>query len=955
MQFTSLDPLCRADISDGYSWISVIFDESAVERLERKSGRKIEQLVGGLLNLKAFSFLINRHGHQHQRLMLTIESATFRAGSSKSGNIGHPKVISEHPDCQSMLKVLQKLDTERPRDVAVAKDQCSTATSTHFADKRPEDVSQDGAKSSTILQHNQLDGGQPLASQVSLSPTQPRKHARQPSPDVQILQAPNLASPLSLYRSTDTANARRNLLLATHLHGPKPQVANIVQGHLPSPERQSLHQARNYDQLQEINYPSGPNDGAIVTSGNAITTKPAALVQPATGKSSIKTTTSPTTDRAPDSGHPKNPVTSSPHDRSRMLEIQEEPIMSHKVSIPTAPPTGGPLPVTVVPLMPEVAPRMALEAITSPKAVPPEKTVADPANSITLMPPSAEVSLRPADHSSRGPSMPDARYMKYARRRIPKDQIRLLQHKCSWLPSYPGESFPPGNVPLSVLQALTEHRTASLSKPRSTTTGNNAGGLEDDRAQSTSQDGAADVVITKTSQTVLANNVPEAAVNDSSASASRNTPRAARSPDSDSSQISWSSSPPHEPPIRLVRAGTPPDSSAVSVTREAHSVPRRLPSVSFSSSPPSSSPSRSPMNLDDGHESDLGLPAQVPHSLVSYNQPPPQQHSSNLVEVRESPHKPSSSIRDQPASAPVPATQLSGHLTSSGSAKKAVSVVTSSSLNVERNVTADLTSHKEDLELVRASTPVSSPSKQTASPSRSQAAFGRDLSPPRKRQRLGLTFGADELASQDPALKHAKEKREVFAIERRNTIPPPSASGPQTLRPSSSATSVRSFGSQTAVCYPAQHPGQMCDEPALAQADDGKYTQANYMRSGDVVVIGENHELNDKGADSDIDEGQHEEMVTHEMYDDAGLNGDQTEVEVEEHLAEIISEDEDDDGDDDTFEATRNARKARVWNDTTFGAFGGKYHNLEVVKDKLNELSKTRRHINVLGWRLGQQ
>lgn len=98
-------------------------------------------------------------------------------------------------------------------------------------------------------------------------------------------------------------------------------------------------------------------------------------------------------------------------------------------------------------------------------------------------------------------------------------------------------------------------------------------------------------------------------------------------------------------------------------------------------------------------------------------------------------------------------------------------------------------------------------------------------SPPPKRHRSALTFGSDEIASQDPATKHAKQRREMLRSMRegdnQRIIPPSPAIAPS-VRPSTPASSVRSFGSQTSLSFPALDKAHtQYDEPALAFADDG--------------------------------------------------------------------------------------------------------------------------------------
>lgn len=50
--------------------------------------------------------------------------------------------------------------------------------------------------------------------------------------------------------------------------------------------------------------------------------------------------------------------------------------------------------------------------------------------------------------------LPNLRYTEYARRRLPRDQNKLLDRKDAWLPSLPGNRFPHPNVPVAILNGL---------------------------------------------------------------------------------------------------------------------------------------------------------------------------------------------------------------------------------------------------------------------------------------------------------------------------------------------------------------------------------------------------------------------------------------------------------------------------------------------------------------------
>ena len=63
---------------------------------------------------------------------------------------------------------------------------------------------------------------------------------------------------------------------------------------------------------------------------------------------------------------------------------------------------------------------------------------------------------------------PDWKFIKYAIRPVPAEQVALLSNPGSWIPAPPGQRFPQSNVPLSVLQSLSSKRVAAKTSAGST-------------------------------------------------------------------------------------------------------------------------------------------------------------------------------------------------------------------------------------------------------------------------------------------------------------------------------------------------------------------------------------------------------------------------------------------------------------------------------------------------------
>lgn len=141
--------------------------------------------------------------------------------------------------------------------------------------------------------------------------------------------------------------------------------------------------------------------------------------------------------------------------------------------------------------------------------------------------------IRPANHDTSQlqiPGKPDTLLIKYSARGIPKDQRSLLNKEESWLPSIPGKKFPVTNVPLSVLNLLTEFRAEAKSKAAAS-------------KPETPKKPVAEIKATRIAgnATLEAEDHPEA------------------------SQLSWDSSPIRPSPVRAPAPGPPPQ--AISLER----------------------------------------------------------------------------------------------------------------------------------------------------------------------------------------------------------------------------------------------------------------------------------------------------------------------------------------------------------------------------------------------------
>ncbi|KAK3719489.1 hypothetical protein LTR37_004347 [Vermiconidia calcicola] len=169
----------------------------------------------------------------------------------------------------------------------------------------------------------------------------------------------------------------------------------------------------------------------------------------------------------------------------------------------------------------------------------------------------------------------------YSRRRIPKDQMKLLDNASAWLPSLPGKQFPHPNVPIELLKRWKSQ--ASTIPQNGTTT----------KAQATSRPEAVDNVVDSSS----------ASSSDDESSENEELPPPRRSSeDVELPPSQWSQSPPSP---RRQRPMLPPDSTMESTDKPSPTRSRRElpPDSSNESNKLSPSQRAQPPRYEDLHNS----------------------------------------------------------------------------------------------------------------------------------------------------------------------------------------------------------------------------------------------------------------------------------------------------------------------------------------------------------------
>ncbi|GAM89452.1 hypothetical protein ANO11243_074900 [Dothideomycetidae sp. 11243] len=905
--FHAHESICRGDISDGHSWISVIIDDGAVRSLEKDSGRKIAQLLGGLVTLKAFSLLINRNGPQHGRLMLVIESAKYRQGSSKSGSIGSPLCLSEHEHAQNLLRALRQLDSEKQRGNDHFRPNLEAANIN--AHDRPSDSHvQQHSSTATKSFENQTREEVCLASQASIiSPLQVVKSASQA--ELTTAQSINAAPPVGLAPVKSTEEARRKLLGMFPAN--QKQAAQRVQFHRPWPIAQAQTSLVPLTRLPKATpqprectpvVDSGVDDNRSMTedSVNTATAQGAPLQEMNSVVDGAKLSLPPPTD-------PGQTIT---HEESYDSELRKSETVAKEVPLTEAPSTAY---MTSKSAAGRMSPQPSNVRQLSPQEDPLEKRQSNSND---------QKSRTFADRVTR---VPDLKFLKYARRKIPNDQAKVLNDRSSWLPSYPGERFSHSNVPLSVLEFLRKAKLAPETQVDEVTEKNERHVAVDHKM------GNDPLERLNPSQVVSIDPVLDTSMNHESSGITATPPK--------SSQLSWSQSPPQKQPSR---EGIPPNSSDVSTSENGDAMQRSSPLLSASSSDPVMSGS--------GEGSDDDLPTVLPHRLEISSKLPRVNMNSHKVEVKASPLKSSVSVKNVLASQPVPATQLpeNSSILDEKSALPQPASYTSPPLASPPPVSSPLVALQPPVMQPASSqledSKPEAPQPAFSQPESSQPTSAQPTSPQRserirmtsslKRRRQSLAFDPDEAASQDPSKKHAKMKRDTLHSKYQESRAVTHSDRSSPLSPSHRST--RSFGSQTALSFLNQKSDHVYEDQRLSSANNVVGTQI----TENMAEHDEMRNETERPAERPIDrESEH-------ASDDLAM-ADETvfEMEMEQDAQEV--------SDLDT-EVDAFSRATVEWSSTTFGDFGQHYHSLATVQGRMSSARRTS-HVDVLGWKFGAQ
>lgn len=485
------------------------------------------------------SFRVDATPHGRAEMVLDITRARYRKGS-QSGLIGHPRTVTFKTLDEKLAARLREIFESQPESDSDSGESLNTLPVK--ATKTVPRV----AGTSTLQEHHAsppshsqlrippglsiVDGeaSRALQTQSNSSPsmaTQIQQTTRRPTLFRDFPQGPNNSAPINLRQGPKSAQAAALL--------------NILQA-------QSAKNGTGIVQnKQTVPYSieSGTRERSASTSSRGSADAPSLAREPSGNEAKAK---------EPDESAGNDEVEADINEIGSIASEQDSSLYELEEALPSHQPRSP---------QGDSAKDCPKEASENSKvALPPYQPLREQTPQAQTQAQTISGAMREA--SAPPPRLPDAKYIKYARRRIPKDQRQLLDKDESWLPSLPGKQFPPGNIPNATIQLLQVH----------------CGDLAPEEERS---------ITHRSSPVQLPENADAEDV---------------EMGDSESQPIPWSSS-----PVRPMRTDNdlPPDSSAV----------RPLTSIALTCTSNGPEPSQRSGPAEDSDNSDLDLVIAVPRPM----------------------------------------------------------------------------------------------------------------------------------------------------------------------------------------------------------------------------------------------------------------------------------------------------------------------------------------------------
>jgi len=371
------------------------------ERLQNDTGKPLSEMVNGLLSIKSYTFVVTGFGPIESRMVLAIDAARFKNHPFDLPDNQFPVLLSSDVRFKSFWKLLikydqGKLDNEELEGVRRQYSQSQSASPAIPQLKSPK-IGHDSVQVSQMG----------FESQIPLNSDRRQLIRPQEIPEISIAQGTNLAGPVGRSNLIKKTTEARDLLIS------------LLAGSKSRETRQGLTSVAPFAGPSMM----APNRNLVATElitedtvGYQI---PSETLKPSPAVSSVDTRVE-TKAKSPETSDIG--IASEPEPMEEVEQIQQ--------------------------------PSEPLEALSEEHVQVPVEPVSMTADQVIVKTAIGSLQKMPAKDEKDQPRMPDLRYQKYSRLAIPKDQQSLLQKKFSWRPAPPGCTFPPVNVPLTVLESL---------------------------------------------------------------------------------------------------------------------------------------------------------------------------------------------------------------------------------------------------------------------------------------------------------------------------------------------------------------------------------------------------------------------------------------------------------------------------------------------------------------------
>ncbi|PNS21802.1 hypothetical protein CAC42_400 [Sphaceloma murrayae] len=471
----------ECQLSDGHHTVPGVVTMALAAKLE-KDGRTLAQMHGALLSIRSFTLRLTPLGGRPEHISMELEQVKYYKGSSANGHFGSPEPLRDDPDFDSIFAQLGRYDrgelSEDPSDdeIIEARDDDELQSQGAASDAS---LSEIPFASQTTTQGNMV-----FATQIEDDPARRKLRELPALPEISIAGGVNLARPQA---STSVAEGQRRKLLS--LFQPRATLLPSEETSQVSQEKTTVSATPMERRKTSQATPQRTSHENIPPAKQQTPTKPTQKLIDSPSKKS-------TVSRAQIGSEPDDDLVSNPAGSGCIAEISELRSPPHRQGERSAKTTevrsnghteavrhdgnqkatsqdnskppreiDDGLPGALGPGESSDRPRswenLVRHESQSPNADPAElhNEVQQPPPIAAVKGPVASQSL-PAKSSASAPRAPHPLYIKYASRRMPKDQETLLQREESWLPSHPGRRFPEGNIPVAALASLATVKSA---------------------------------------------------------------------------------------------------------------------------------------------------------------------------------------------------------------------------------------------------------------------------------------------------------------------------------------------------------------------------------------------------------------------------------------------------------------------------------------------------------------